>query len=105
MSPKRRFQLAISAVLGLTAFGSAGLKLILGLSWFDSFYYTLITITTIGFSEPPGVTQEARYFMAVLIITGVSTRLPRRPWYSSSWFRPLESGRCSRTSTSLAAIS
>jgi voltage-gated potassium channel len=73
MSPKRRFQLAISAIVALIAFGSAGLKLILDLSWFDSFYYTLITITTIGFGEPPGVTQEARYFIAILIVTGVST--------------------------------
>jgi voltage-gated potassium channel len=73
MQPRKRFQLAVSAIIALTAFGSAGLRLILDLTWFDSFYYTLITITTIGFSEPPGVTQEARYFIALLIILGVST--------------------------------
>ena len=73
MTATRRFQLAVSAVAALIAFGTIGLRLILELSWFDSFYYTLITITTIGFGEPPGVTEQARYFLAILIITGVST--------------------------------
>jgi voltage-gated potassium channel len=73
MSPKKKFQVAVSAILGLIAFGTIGLKVILDLSWFHSFYFTLITITTIGFSEPPGVTTEAQYFMAILIVMGVST--------------------------------
>ena len=73
MAPKRKFQLAISAILALIAFGTVGLKLILDLPWFDCFYFTLITITTVGFSEPPGITEEARYFMAILVVTGVGT--------------------------------
>ena len=73
MTPKRRFQISISAILGLLAFGTIGFKLILSLSWFQSFYYTLITITTVGFSEPPEATEQARYFIAILIILGVTT--------------------------------
>lgn len=73
MSPKIKFQLAMSAILGLVAFGTIGYKLLMDLSWFDCFYFTLITITTIGFGEPPGITEQARYFTALLIITGVST--------------------------------
>ena len=42
----------------LIATGTIGYKLILGLPWFDCFYFTLITITTIGFGEPEGMTEQ-----------------------------------------------
>lgn len=73
MSPKTKFQLALGVIAALVATGTIGYKLILGLPWFDCFYFTLITITTIGFGEPQGMTEPARYFTAFLIITGVST--------------------------------
>lgn len=74
MSPKKKLQVAISAILGLIAFGTVGLKLILDqLSWFDSFYFTLITLTTVGYGEPEHTTEGARYFTAALIILGVGT--------------------------------
>jgi voltage-gated potassium channel len=73
MSPKKKFQLALSAILGLIAFGTVGFKLILPLSWFDSFYFTLITLTTVGYGEPEHTTEGARYFTALLIVMGVST--------------------------------
>jgi voltage-gated potassium channel len=74
MSPHRKLQIALSAILGLIAFGTIGFKLILPhLSWFDSFYFTLITLTTVGFSEPSDTTEAARYFISGLIILGVGT--------------------------------
>jgi voltage-gated potassium channel len=74
MSPKKKLQIAISAILGLAAFGTIGFKLILThLSWFDSFYFTLITLTSVGFTEPPDITVGARYFIVALIILGVGT--------------------------------
>ena len=73
MSPKTKFRLALGVIAALIATGTVGFKLILGLPWFDCFYFTLITITTIGFGEPEGMTEPARYFTAFLIITGVST--------------------------------
>ena len=74
MSPRQRLQLALSAIFGLLAFGTLGFKLIMPeLAWFDSFYFSLITLTTIGYGEPTGITQNARYFTSVLIILGVGT--------------------------------
>jgi voltage-gated potassium channel len=74
MEPKKKFQLALSAIFVLIAFGTLGFKLIVpDLRWFDSFYFTLITLTTIGYGEPAGMTEGARYFAAFLIIMGVST--------------------------------
>ena len=46
MSPKKKLQIALSAITALIAFGTLGFKLILPfLSWFDAFYFTLITLT------------------------------------------------------------
>ena len=73
MTPKKKLQVALSAIVGLIAFGTIGFKLILPLSWFDSFYFTLITLTTVGYGEPEHTTEGSRYFTAALIILGVGT--------------------------------
>ena len=73
MSPKRKLQLALSAVVGVIAFGTIGFRLLLDITWFYAFYYTLITLTTVGFSEPPGTTEGTRYFISALILLGVGT--------------------------------
>jgi voltage-gated potassium channel len=74
MSPRRKFQNALAAIALLVASGTVGYKLLIpDLSWFDGFYFTLITITTIGYGEPPGMTTPARYFTVFLILTGVSS--------------------------------
>jgi voltage-gated potassium channel len=74
MSPRKKFQLALTAIAVLIASGTVGFKtLIPGIAWFDSFYFTLITLTTIGYGEPPNINEGGRVFAAVLIITGVGT--------------------------------
>jgi voltage-gated potassium channel len=73
MSPKHKFQIAISAILGLLAFGTIGFKIMLGIGWFDCFYFALITLTTIGYGEPAEMTESTRYFTSILIILGVGT--------------------------------
>jgi voltage-gated potassium channel len=73
MSPIKRFYIATSAVAGLAAFGTIGLKLITGNGWFDCFFFTLYTLTTIGYGELPDMSREAKYFTVILIILGVST--------------------------------
>jgi voltage-gated potassium channel len=74
MSPRQKFQLSLAVIAVLMAMGTCGYKFFLpAQTWFDCFYFTLITITTIGFSEPSGMTESARYFTAFLILTGVTT--------------------------------
>jgi voltage-gated potassium channel len=73
MPPRQKFQIAISAVLALLAFVTIGFKIILGLDWIDCFYFTLITLTSVGFGEPEGMTESARFFTSILIILGVGT--------------------------------
>jgi voltage-gated potassium channel len=73
MSPKRKFQLAFCAILGVIAFGTCGYRLIAGWAWFECLYFTVITITTIGYGEPEGMTQATKYFNLLLILMGVGT--------------------------------
>lgn len=73
MSPRAKLRIALSLILGLIAFGTIGFKLILGLSFFEAFYFTLQTITTIGFGEPAGMNTRGRVFAVFVILTGVST--------------------------------
>lgn len=73
MTPTKRLQLVVIAVLGVLAFGTVGFKLVMGWPLFDCFYFTIITITTIGYGEPNGMDQAGRYFTVVLILVGVGT--------------------------------
>ncbi|MGB0996417.1 MAG: ion channel, partial [Acidimicrobiales bacterium] len=48
--PWRRVRVGVSMLSGVTVIGFIG-YLLLGLSAFDAIYMTVITITTVGFSE------------------------------------------------------
>ena len=73
MSARIKVAMALAAINGVLAFGTLGYKLLMPWSWFESFYFSLITITTIGYGEPLDLTDEARFFNAILIILGVGT--------------------------------
>ena len=78
MPTKRRFIVAVVAIVVLLSFGTVGYRLLVPeMPWFECFYFTLITVTTIGYGEPPqvqyGQNEPARYFTAFLILTGVGT--------------------------------
>jgi voltage-gated potassium channel len=74
MSPKKKLQLALSAIAVIVAIGTFGFKLlIVDISWFHALYFTLNTLATIGYGEPANMTEGARVFTIVLIITGVGT--------------------------------
>jgi voltage-gated potassium channel len=74
MSPRKKLQLALSAIAVITASGMVGFKLLVpNISWFHALYFTLNTVATIGYGEPPNMTEGARVFTVALIITGVGT--------------------------------
>jgi voltage-gated potassium channel len=63
-------------IAGLLCFtlvvGTAGFELIEGYSWFDGFYMTLTTITTVGYQELRPLSHAGRVFNSFLILFGVS---------------------------------
>ena len=52
--------------------GTTGFVLIDGYSWFDAFYMTLTTITTVGYQELRPLSRSGRIFNSFLIFFGVS---------------------------------
>ena len=70
---KRRFAL-MGLILALTlAVGTAGFRSLEGFSVLDAFYMTLITMTTIGYSEVHPLTDAGRIFNSVFIIFSVTS--------------------------------
>lgn len=66
--------LGISIVVVFTA-GILGFRFIEGYPWFDAFYMTLTTVTTIGYGEIHPLSQRGRMFNAGLIFFGVGIML------------------------------
>tara|TARA_R110001606_G_scaffold367411_1_gene522926 strand:- start:3887 stop:4849 length:963 start_codon:yes stop_codon:yes gene_type:complete len=52
-------------------FGVLGYRFIADYSWVDAFYMTIITVTTVGFSEVRPMGPEGKIFTIVLIVTSV----------------------------------
>ncbi|HEX3472383.1 MAG TPA: NAD-binding protein [Silvibacterium sp.] len=52
--------------------GTVGFELIEGYSWFDGFYMTLTTITTVGYQELRPLSRAGRIFNSFLIFFGVT---------------------------------
>jgi voltage-gated potassium channel len=57
------------------AYGMLGYMLIEGWSLLDSFYMTIITISTVGYSEVNRLSDTGRIFTSTLIVVGVGTML------------------------------
>ncbi|OQY35562.1 MAG: hypothetical protein B6241_01260 [Spirochaetaceae bacterium 4572_59] len=73
MSPLKRFFLAVFLIFFIIGFGSFGFMTIENWSWDDSIYMTVLTISTVGFSEVHPLSREGRYFMILLIVFSLLT--------------------------------
>lgn len=69
---KRIYQ-SLSFLLLIVIIGCVGFMLIEKWSFFDSFYMTIITLSTVGFQEVHPLSNEGRFFAIFLIITGFGT--------------------------------
>lgn len=68
----RRFLLIAGLLSIIVVVGTTGFVLIEGYSWFDAFYMTLTTITTVGYQEIRPLSHAGRIFNSFLIMFGVS---------------------------------
>lgn len=66
-----RIAIALSILVIVFFIGSVGYHLIEGMAFFDGFYMTFITITTIGFSELTNLTREGRVLTMILFVMGI----------------------------------
>lgn len=68
----RRVLLIAALLLCSVLVGTLGFRFTVHESWFDAFYRTVITITTVGDNTMRPLTQQGRIFNAILILFGVT---------------------------------
>ena len=68
---RSKIYLALFLVLVVLVFGVMGYRFISDYSWIDAFYMTIITVTTVGFSEVRPMEAEGKIFTIILILSSV----------------------------------
>ena len=71
-SQKERLRHAIGALVLVTLFGTCGFMLCEEWNFWRSLYFTLITITTVGYGDY-GLSETGEKFTSVLLIAGITT--------------------------------
>jgi voltage-gated potassium channel len=74
-NPLLRFRLPAVLLVAVIAIGITGYTLIEGWDLLDSFYMTIITISTVGYTEVHPQSTTGRLFTSGLIVIGVGTML------------------------------
>ena len=69
----RRFSYILAALLGTLLIGTVGFTVIEHYPPFDAFYMTVITMSTVGYSEIHSLSRAGRIFNSCLILFGVTT--------------------------------
>jgi voltage-gated potassium channel len=70
-----RFELTIgiAAFVGVTLVGTLGYRYIEGYSWINAAYMTMITLSTVGFTEVEPLSPQGRVFTITLIVMGIAS--------------------------------
>jgi voltage-gated potassium channel len=71
MSTRHRLYICLILLLFVIIIGSTGFHFIEGWEWFDGFYMTLTTMTTIGYGEIHPLSHTGRVFNSFLIVLAV----------------------------------
>ncbi|MGA3293715.1 MAG: potassium channel protein [Candidatus Acidiferrales bacterium] len=71
MSTRHRLQLALILLTAVVLGGTLGFHILEGWSWFDGFYMTLTTMTTIGYGEIHPLSHAGRIFNSFMIVASV----------------------------------
>lgn len=70
---RSKIYVALFLVVIVLLFGVLGYRFISDYSWIDALYMTIITVTTVGFSEVRPMGPEGKIFTVLLILTSVFT--------------------------------
>ncbi len=73
MFPKVRTSVlsAVFSIAALIGFGTWAFRLLEDWSWAESFYFSVATLTTVGYGDIHPTTDSSRIFTAVYILIGV----------------------------------
>ncbi|TAL15643.1 potassium channel protein [bacterium] len=70
--PQNALIYMLCALIALVVIGATGFRLIEGWSFVDSFYMTIITLSTVGFGEPKPMSPSGRVFVIFYILLGIT---------------------------------
>ena len=76
----KRLQRAVTLLFFIIAFGTIGYYAVEHMTMFEAFYMTLITISTVGFSEIKPLTIYGRIITIIIISTGIMMMVMTRPY-------------------------
>lgn len=68
---RSKIVLALSLMVFVLLIGVLGYKFFSGFTWIEAIYMTIITVTTVGFSEVRPLDADAKIFTVFLIVTSV----------------------------------
>ena len=71
MTIRGRLYICLVLLVSVVSSGTVGFHFIEGWTWFDGFYMTLTTMTTIGYGEMHALSHAGRIFNSVLIVFAV----------------------------------
>jgi voltage-gated potassium channel len=74
-SLKVRLQFFFVLLLGVMLLGTVGFRFVEGLSFLNAFYFTIVTIATVGYGDITPVTPLGKILTIALIVCGVGTFL------------------------------
>ena len=91
----RRLMVTLGVAVGLLGIGTLGYRWIEGTHWsyFDGFYMTAITLTTIGYGETHPLSNRGRVFTVILAYSGIFTLA----YFASELVRAVVTGELKRT--------
>ncbi len=69
----KKLYISLLLLISVIAFGTLGYHYFEDMTFFDAFYQTIITITTVGFSEIKPLSTEGRTITIFIIVTGIGT--------------------------------
>ncbi len=72
MTDSKKFRYSLLMLVGILAFGTCGYYFIEKMPLFTAFYMTIITISTVGFSEVVPLSIAGRAITVVIIVLGIS---------------------------------
>lgn len=68
---KRQLRFWLLVLLGIVGIGVFSMHFFLGLSWLDSLFYTITTLATVGYGEPPGLDLGGKAFLCAFMFFGI----------------------------------
>ena len=77
MSSTARLQIAVasSSLVGLIAIGTVVYRYLEDWTWIQSFYFSVVTLSTVGYGDLHPTSDASRLFTALYILVGVAIAL------------------------------